>query len=86
MAVCKYCNAELKYQNGSISNLQYHYNNFHLPAQATPSQPLISDSLGQPRQYSRGSQRHILLQKSVAEFIIDDLRPFLTVRVLPSPI
>ena len=76
VAVCKYCGAEMKYQKGSTSNLQYHFNNFHL---AASTQPSIASSFGQAKKYSRGSMRHTTLQKSVADFLIDDLRPFSTV-------
>ena len=76
VAVCKYCNAELKYQQGSTTNLKYHYNNFHY---AASSQPSIASSFGQPKKYPKVGMRHMLLQKSVVEFLIDDLRPFLTV-------
>ena len=76
MAVCKYCSAELKYQQGSTTNLKYHYNNFHLVAS---SQPSITTSFGQAKKYPKTSVRHLLLQKSVAEFLIDDMLPFSTV-------
>ena len=73
-AVCKYCNAELKYQ-GSTSNLQYHYNNYHIKAVKT-HQPSIEDCFGKPKKYSVSSTRQCMLQKCVAEFLIENLVPF----------
>ena len=79
---CRHCHAELKYQGGSTSNLQYHYNSLHLKDThpATPNvQPSIAQSFGQYKAYSSSSSRHNLLQKRVADFLIENLLPLSTV-------
>ena len=85
-AVCKYCNAELKYLQASTTNMQHHYNTFHLlkftSEDLTVKQPTIASAFGKPKEYSTTSARHLLLQKCVAEFIIHDLLLFST---LSSP-
>ena len=77
-AVCKYCNAELKYQGGSTSNLQYHYNNYHTTSIKAP-QPSIADCFGKPKKYSVSNTRQCMLQRSVAEYLVENLVPFSTV-------
>ena len=83
-AVCKHCSAALKYQGGSTSNLQYHYSTYHLKAETLtspkPSSQLsISQSFGQNKCYSPSSARHKLLQRSIAEYLIESLAPVSTV-------
>ena len=77
-AVCKYCNAELKYQGGSTSNLQYHYNNYHTTSIKAP-QPSIADCFGKPKKYSVSNARQSMLQRSIAEYLGENLVPFSTV-------
>ena len=80
---CRHCNAELKYQGGSTSNLQYHYNSLHLkdakPSLSASLQPTIAQSMGQVKAYSISSPRHGLLQKRVAEYLVENLLPLSTV-------
>lgn len=79
-AVCKYCHAELKYQGGSTSNLQYHFNSYHLTSvQQKSPQPSIAQCFGEPKKYSATSTRQGMLQKCVAEYLIENLVPFSTV-------
>ena len=84
---CKYCNAELKYQGGTTSNLQYHYNLLHLkdakPSVSVSSQPTIAQSMGNIKAYSTSSRRHSLLQKRVGEFLVENLVPFSTASSTP---
>ena len=80
-AVCKHCRAEIKYVQGSTTNMMYHYNLHHLQSSkpSTSLQPNISTALCQPKKYSLTSTRHILLQNLVAEVLIADLLPLSTV-------
>ena len=84
-AICKHCTAELKYQNGSTSTLQYHFNNNHLKDSSPKAagersvQPSIAHSFGQGKDYPSTSSKHLILQKSLAEYLIENLLPFSTV-------
>ena len=77
-AVCKYCRAELKYQQGSTTNMQHHYNTYHLATSepSSSSQPTIATAFGKPKQYSLTSPRHHLLQGCAAEHLVCNLQPF----------
>ena len=84
-AICKYCSTELKYQGSSTSNLQYHFNSYHLKNEVTKaspvgtSQPSIAEFFGSVKTYSTSSLRHSILQRCVAEVMIENLLPFATV-------
>ena len=78
-AVCKYCNAKLKYQGGSTSILQY-FNSYHMKSVSVKAtQPSIADSFGKPKKYSVSNARQTLLQRCVAEYLTENLVPFSTV-------
>ena len=82
-AVCKYCEAEIKYTGGSTSNLASHYNNHHLilekKSETSSGQASIDAAFSASKKYPKTSGRHLLLQRKVAEYLVADMKPLSTV-------
>ncbi|KAJ8302381.1 hypothetical protein KUTeg_021368 [Tegillarca granosa] len=80
-AVCKECRAEIKY-SGNTSNLQYHIDKYHAKKLDSPNQPKqlpIFQSFANQSKLPFNSSRATAITKSIAEYLILEMKPLTTV-------